>query len=381
MKRRGSLLGKLAVLAALTVAASGCLMPEADSAWQAQPTELPEGPKVGALDAASGDLWILVAPNPYPTEPALVTRYSADDGQVARHTISGSTAGMAVGAGLAVAADGTVWMAWGSRLISLDPGSGVVDEYAIPVSTGAGFLVGTAGTAVSLAIDHGGRIAVAVTGNQSLEVFDPVERAWSALGMGEFYVYSFSEVAVLEGGGYAVNGVLFESASEMDARTVRVAPDGSSRVLEGVDSWRMAAGGGDPVLFGSDGKVTRLDVAADRAQLVQTVDGIGAPGRFGNAADGASWFWRWDGRELLVSRIGVSGETDEYEFPLVEIVFGPGERRPDPRGGPDPFADGTARIDPVLQQVLPDGDGGAWVLTRFAGEGEGAYTALYRLIP
>ncbi len=344
------------VLAGLGAACSGG--GGAQGAWDAPPLELPAGTRYAAYDGATDSIWILTWP--MPLEPvALLTRFEIPTASSKTYTISGDNTRLGVGAGLAIGDSGYVWLAWGRRLLRLDPASGDTEEWTIP-DPPASLMdpqgPGLDGFAVDLALSAD-RAWVVLHSVRALFGLDPSTGDWQIVPIGPVIPFIYAKLAV-SGGSLLVNGAIRDTSSFTPALVSVDTASGTASLLEArAMNYAVLADGS--VFYIDD--LNDLRIVGSSGPALARVDGFVGNGTLTADNAGSIWAWRYGATWIEIVRAKQNEGVSAFAYPVGSgtsggplLISRPGP----PRGDEKPL-----RVDPAIQTLLVDKSGDVWVVT------------------
>ncbi len=180
--------------------------------------------------------------------------------------------------GIAVSASGTVWFGMNTTLVELDPRTGKVDRWSIPVpganSVAEGFeppnLAGIEAVE-ALAVAPGGQVAIAMSSSTGVEIFDPNAGTFTTVTLptsgDEPLSVAYASDGTLAVGmtdlstGGKATGIELVSANGA-TRSVSVAFPGSAWTIAPYSASEFIVGSVHPSLVGTNGTVRELAVPA-----------------------------------------------------------------------------------------------------------------------
>jgi hypothetical protein len=373
---------------------SGTAQP-VDSGWHDPGLNLPAGVRYAYYDVATDTIWLLTRPNSrigIPDSGAILTSFTVGSGEWRSYDVPGENGSLGAGAGLAVDRSGSVWMAWGERLLRFQPADERLEEWKIPsgqLAPAAAPSPGLDGMATSLALQQGAKlegVLVAVYGESQVRRFDPAAGSWGAeVPTGGVVVTYLTSIAVSPTT-LVINGAVREGDGQSRPAISLIDLASNRSRLGPLPAYRFAARADGTVAFlGPEGLIGVLDSSGRETARVAAVPLIGPDASVSVSPSGEVWFWAYSSGDVNLVRASQDiSKLDAFPYPLsnyVDLRYAPISRPIEP--GPD---EELVRLDPGIRALLVDIRGDVWVVSSHgsnpeAGQARGAYPVLYRFHP
>lgn len=319
---------------------------------------LPSGFRAGAFDVTTGLLWLLTRANG--TNAVQLDAVSPTKGYESSLSL-GSGANWLRGA--ASASAGTLWLAWGQSVVSVEESSRVATSHQAPWTEGDD---GRTGRVVDLAVSPGGPVWVAVYGSPLLYSLDTASDRWSTLPLPNGQSVGFGTRLASVPGHVIANTMSSGSPAVTATQVLWLAARDSAVVESATGAWAAV----------TPGTVARF--AADGSSLGSVA--------FANSDAGPQWnepmalgpdtLWvvqKGSQRESLLAVALNSGADSAVDLPLI-FADVPVHAYGATNGQVEHLA-----ADPNVMAVVSDGGDSAWVITSRAGDVQNGYPAFWVL--
>jgi hypothetical protein len=308
--------------------------------------------------------WVVT--KPFDNDQLTLTRFDLSTGQAGSHPLF-KVPDHYTTASLSASPDGGIWIGAGNVLAKFDTQSGEIRQFPVPepaTDAAPSDLNPIAGSVTGIAWDQAQKDVVYVRdGDHRLYHFNSTtgETSPAAIDLG-ILTTPRSQLSVVDGAAYVSGGNA--TSKVYDPVAVTVASDGAVQRVEGVVT--LSRGSATDVrALKLDGSIATMSEQPGVSEH-KLADGAVRPSNTALVVDaaGSVFVGGTNNGRYVINRVTAAGQDSSATVPVVTYAENPGITRLSEEQAPTEVA-----VNPAIVGLLPDNNGGVWVVSALGWQG------------